>query len=48
LITVLAFLAFAEISVRAEGDLNLVIAIDLTCSVSAVGSDGKSGFQKNV
>lgn len=35
-------------SVHAEGRLNMVVAIDLSRSVSGVGPDAKSDFEKNI
>jgi hypothetical protein len=48
LLVFLAALTLAAPRVHAQDHLNLVIAIDLTRSVAAVGPDGKSDFQKNV
>jgi hypothetical protein len=48
LLVFLAALTLAVPRVRAQDHLNLVVAIDLTRSVAAVGPDGESDFQKNV
>jgi hypothetical protein len=48
LMVFLTVLFFAGAKARAEVHLDLVVAIDLTRSVAAVGPDGKSDFQKNV
>jgi hypothetical protein len=48
LLIVFALTALVVPMARAQDHLNLVIAIDLTKSVAALGPDGKSDFQKDV
>jgi hypothetical protein len=48
LLVLIAGVAFAVPRAHAEDHLDLVVAIDLTQSVAAIGPDGKSDFQKNV
>jgi len=48
LLVLIAISAFAVPRARAQGHLDLVVAIDLTQSVAVTGPDGKSDFQKNV
>ena len=48
LLVLIAGMALAIPRAHAEDKLDLVVAIDLTQSVAAIGPDGKSDFQKNV
>jgi hypothetical protein len=48
LLVFIAGVAFAVPRAHAEDHLDLVVAIDLTQSVAAIGPDGKSDFGKNV
>jgi hypothetical protein len=48
LMVMLAVITFTAPRARAQGHLDLVIAIDLSESVAATGPDGQSDFQKNV
>jgi hypothetical protein len=48
LLIILGVFGFAVSHAHAEDHLNMVVAIDLTRSVSVCGPDGKDEFQKNI